>query len=107
LKNFNEYLGESAKYAQVHNLVPNRPDDPDVHVKGFAVYRLSSLRKDVIRHLEEYAKQVERGNIGGLVKEFTDKYSNMKSKVLGLAEVEKELNTPQMKRKITLLRKQK
>ena len=105
MKDFKEYLSEAAKYAEVQNLVPNRPDDPDILVKGFGVYRLSRLRKEVIRHLDEYKEQVERNNIDGLVREFTSKYSNMKSKVLGLAEVEKQLNSPQMKRKITMLRK--
>ena len=105
MKDFKEYLREAAKYAEVHALVPNRPDDPDILVKGFGVYRLSRLRKEVIRHLDEYKEQVERNNIDGLVREFTSKYSYMKSKVLGLAEVEKQLNSSQMKRKITMLRK--
>lgn len=104
MKSFRQYIIEG-KYASVEKLVPERPDDPDIHLKGFAVYRLSRLRKEVVRHLEEYKKQVERGNIEGLVREFTQTHSNMKSKVLGLAEVEEELNTPQMKRKITIMKK--
>ena len=107
MKEFNKFLSEAAKYGEVHALVPNRPDDPDILLKGMGVYRLSRLRKEVVRHLEDYAKRVERHDIDGLVREFTDKYTNMKGKVLALAEVEKQLNTPQMKRKITMLRKKR
>ena len=106
MKSFNNYLVEGrAKWAVVHKLNPDAPDNPDIHLLGGGVYPLDLLRKEVVRHLDEYAKQVKAGNITGIVKEFTDKWPNMKSKFLGLAEVEAELNTPQMKRKITMLKK--
>ena len=106
MKSFMQHITEGkATWARVNKLVPERPDDPDINVIGFGVLSLSDLRKEVVRHLNEYAKQVKVGNIDGLVREFTTKYPNMKSKILGLAEVEKELATSQMKRKITLMKK--
>jgi hypothetical protein len=106
MKSFRKYLGEAkATWARIDKLNPDEPDNPDIHLVGGGVYTLKRLRKEVVRHLEDYAKQVKVGNVYGIAKEFTDKYPNMKAKVLGLAEVEVELRTPQMKRKITVLKR--
>lgn len=88
-------------------------NDPSVHLFGLGVRRVSTLRKEIQQDLMKFAEMVGRRDAKDLLVYLTDfkgKYSSnmyFAYKLQALMEVEEFLKSPAVKRKITLLKKQK
>ena len=106
MKHFKLFITEE-KSGKVHKMLPERPEDPDVLVKGVGVYRLSSLKKNVSDKIKDLYSRSTSGDFDLIFKQISDKKSILRHMVQAVIEVEAELKTPQMKRKITIMKKKK
>jgi len=90
------------------NLLNNRasdPKNPDIHVSGVAVYKKDSLEANVIRKFEDLIERAKRGNDWEFIEAMLNPKAILPHMVGALADVQRELKTPVMKRKITLMGK--
>lgn len=81
--------------------------DPEVLVKGVGRMRLSQLKKHAIEHLKNVIKVAERGDDFKIVQTMLDPNSAAIQYVGAIVDVEKELISPLIKRRITIRKKQK
>jgi hypothetical protein len=109
MKTFKEMLNEKAGlivealYGELSNKKEFDPNDPEIIVKGVGVYKLNQLKQNVHEKLADLVKKMEEGDY-----HFVD-YALSPKGILAhfikaLLEVEKELNSPMVKRKISLMK---
>lgn len=88
-------------------------DDPSVTLFGYGTMRVSTLKKDIQRDLTVFANQVNVRDAKDLMVYMTDfdgkKSSNMyfAYKLQALMEIQEFMKKPEVKRKITLMKKSK
>lgn len=88
-------------------------NDPNVHLFGLGIRKLSTLKKEIKEDLVKFADMVGRRDTKDLMVYLTDfkgKYSSnmyFAYKLHALMEIEEFLKSPAVKRKITLIKKQK
>lgn len=88
-------------------------NDPNVHLFGLGIRKLSTLKKEIKEDLVKFADMVGRRDTKDLIVYLTDfkgKYSSnmyFAYKLHALMEIEEFLKSPAVKRKITLIKKQK
>jgi hypothetical protein len=81
-------------------------DNPEIQVFGLGVYTLEHLRKDISRKLEDLAKRVDY-NWEWVWEQITNPKAILHNLVNALQDVEEELNRPQTKRKITMMKRKR
>ena len=79
------------------------PSDPDVYVYGYGVLSYSRIKDKVARDLASLSKRVEKGDIGNA--SYILEQGIISSMLQALIAVDKELETPTMKRRRTMLMK--
>lgn len=91
----------------------NNPNDPEVHIAGYGLWKLSYLKRDIQKDLNSLAQMVGTRPASQLLQILTDvegkKSSNLyvAYKLAALAEVEEFLERPATKRALTRMRKTK
>ena len=98
---------KSKKGGTIHQMDASKPEDPEVQVFGVGVWKLSALKKNVEKKISDLASKAKHGDFEWTHKQITDEKSILRHMVQAIIDVETELKTPQMKRKITLLKKKK
>jgi len=106
MKHFKLFITEE-KAGKIHKMKPDNPEDPDVLVKGVGVYTLSRLKKNVSDKIKDLYGRSTSGDFDLISKQIGDKKSILRHMVQAIIEAEAELKTPQMKRKITMMKKKK
>lgn len=87
-------------------------NDPSVQLFGYGTMRLSNLKKEIQRDLTNFTNMIGRKDAKDLMVYLTDfqgKYSSgmyFAYKLQALMEVEEFMKRPEVKRKITLMKKQ-
>ena len=88
-------------------------NDPVVHLFGYGTMRVSQLRKDIQRdamRLAEYIGVIESAKLLAMLSDVKGKFSSnmyVAFKLQALADVEEFMKRPDVKRKITLIKKKK
>ncbi len=83
------------------------PENPNVIVSGYGVLSVNFLRKEISKRLKELATRLERGDSDFLIRELTPGKGILKLFVDALDDVEAQMKTPKVKRKLTMLKKKK
>jgi len=83
------------------------PENPNVVVSGYGVLSVNFLRKEISKRLKELATRLERGDSDFLIRELTPGKGILKLFVDALEDVETQMKTPAVKRKLTMLKKKK
>ena len=83
------------------------PENPNVIVSGYGVFPVKLLRKQISKRLQELATRLERGDSDFLIRELTPGKGILKLFVDALEDVETQMKTPAVKRKLTMLKKKK
>jgi hypothetical protein len=79
--------------------------DPDILISGYGRLTYKALKRSIIKDLEMLTDRTKRlENFDSLNTQIYGKNSVLQTKLEALLDVEKELQTPQTKRKITLLK---
>lgn len=81
------------------------PRNPDIHVSGVAVYKKDSLEANVIRKFEDLIARAKQGNDWEFIESMLNPKAILPHMVGALADVQRELKSPVMKRKATLMAK--
>jgi len=81
------------------------PENPNVIVSGYGVLSVNFLKKDISKRLKELATRLERGDSDFLIRELTPGKGILKLFVDALEDVETQMNSPKVKRKLTMLKK--
>ena len=81
-------------------------NNPEIQVFGLGVYKLEHLRKDISRKLEDLSKRVDN-NWEWVWEQITNPKAILHNLVNALQDVEEELNRPQTKRKITMMKRKR
>lgn len=78
--------------------------DPEILVKGVGKYKLSALKKNILSKLEELIKKVKEDDF-----DFVNEALNQKNILIhyikAILDIENEMQSPNIKRKITLRKK--
>jgi len=88
-------------------------NDPSVHLFGLGVRRLSTLKKEIQQDLAKFTQLIGNRDAKDLMVYLTDfqgKYSSnmyFAFKIQALMEIEEFMKRPEVKRKITLIKKKK
>lgn len=88
-------------------------NDPSVHLFGLGVRRLSTLKKEIQQDLTKFTQLIGNRDAKDLMVYLTDfqgKYSSnmyFAYKIQALMEIEEFMKRPEVKRKITLIKKKK
>lgn len=88
-------------------------NDPSVHLFGYGTMRVSTLKKDVKRdalRLSEMIGMVESTKLVAMLSDIKGKFSSnmyLAFKLQALADIEEFMKRPDVKRKITLIKKKK
>lgn len=88
-------------------------NDPSVHLFGLGVRKLSTLKKEIQQDLMRFTQLVGNRDAKDLMVHLTDfqgKYSSnmyFAYKIQALMEIEEFMKRPEVKRKITLIKKKK
>jgi len=104
-----EIGGNIARYLDYRN----NPNDPEVHIAGYGLWKLSYLKRDIQKDLNSLAQMVGTRPASQLLQILSDvegkKSSNLyvAYKLAALAEVEEFLERPATKRALTRMRKTK
>jgi len=80
------------------------PDNPAILIRGYGVLSIEGLQNVVSKKLAELAKEVKRGDVNNL------RYSLETTKMFlarALLDADELLNKPQIKRRLTLLKRKK
>jgi hypothetical protein len=91
----------------------NDPNDPEVHIAGYGLWKLSYLKRDIQNDLNSLAQMVGRAPASQLLQILSDvegkkMWSNhVAYRLAALAEVEEFLERPTTKRALTKMRKTK
>jgi hypothetical protein len=86
-------------------LNPDDPEDPNVQVFGVGIWKLSALKKNVEKKISDLASRAKRGDFELIHKQISDEKSILRHMVQAIIDVEDKLKTPQMKRKITMIKR--
>lgn len=102
---FEQNLSESAlpQGGEIADKKNFNPDNPEVYVYGYGRLEYDQIKARVTRELKNYTKQVESGNYSNLHSALSQQGGVLASMVAALDQVDKELASPTMKRKITLM----
>ena len=88
-------------------------NDPSVHLFGLGVRRLSTLKKEIQQDLTKFTQLIGNRDAKDLMVYLTDfqgKYSSnmyFAYKIQALMEIEEFMKRPEVKRKVTLIKKKK
>ncbi len=91
----------------------NDPNDPEVYISGYGLWKLSYLKRDIQNDLNSLAQMVGRAPASQLLQILSDvegkkMWSNhVAYRLAALAEVEEFLERPTTKRALTRMRKTK
>ena len=113
MRNFKEFnqLTEAAKYGSIDmESVKTYEDalDPEVYVFGMATYSLSIIKRRIAEILEDMADDMrlsmknDKFTYGEQIQDKIDK--RLKYFIGALADVEKQMKSPQYKRRTTMLK---
>lgn len=105
---FEHNLTESAlpKGGEIADKKSFDPEDPEVYVYGYGKLLYSQIREKVARELDRYSSQVKQGNYKNVSNMLDDSGNGVLARmVAALESVDRELSTPGMKRKITLMKR--
>ena len=80
------------------------PSDPTIGISGYGTIKLSSFRNMISRDLANMKDEVDSGNMA-FVLDLTNRNSAFMHKLNAYNDALSQLNDPQIKRKITLLKK--
>lgn len=96
------FFGE---YGEIANKKKFNPENPEILVKGVGRYTLESLKKNIAGKLADLADRAEKDQFA-FINEMLNEKSILTHFVKAVLDVEKELKTPNIKRKITLMKKE-
>jgi hypothetical protein len=82
------------------------PNDPDVHLHGFGVWKLSSIKSGLVDRLKKVVEYAESGNWDAVQHLLSDK-AVIKHMLQGLEDTENQMKQSQVKRKLTIMKKNK
>lgn len=88
-------------------------NDPTVQLFGYGTMKVSTLKKDIQRDVIRFAEQIGKIESTKLLAMLTDVKGKFSSnmyiafKLQALADVEEFMNRPDIKRKITMIKKKK
>ena len=107
----NDYLGKDyIKNESLYNVSQDMKDgkfdvkNPQVHISGYGVTNLKTLRDSLSRKFIDLAKKAKKGDVDNL--EYLLKRNGvLMGFVDALVDVNKQLNSSQMKRKITMYKR--
>lgn len=105
MKTLQKFLVESRK-GQLGDLGDG--SNPEVIISGYGTMSLKSLKSDILRSIRSAVDRAERqDNYKNLHHELYERNSAILRKLEALLDVEKELDTPAMKRRMTVLKKRR
>lgn len=105
-KEFKEELDEAfSEFGEIADKKKFDPKNPEVQVKGVGRYKLQALKNNVISKLRDLITKAESGEFEFVNEQLAQK-SILNHFVNAILEVEKELQSPVMKRRLTVRRKQ-
>jgi len=117
MKSFEQILNEATDASSRGELADKRkfdPKNPDVRVKGVGVYKLRQLYNNVAAKFKDLAetataaaKEENRHEDFQKILELVSEKSILSHLLGAISDVEKELNSPLIKRRITLMAKSK
>jgi hypothetical protein len=91
------------EYGSIYQL--DNPYDPEVLIQGFGRMRWSQLKKHIENKIEdEIITMAKRGDYSALSSYLFAPHNSFKLFVDAANDINKELNSPTIKRKITLLK---
>ena len=97
--------GAGTSSGKIHKLNPDNPKDPEVQVFGVGIYTLSSLKKNAANKIKDLAIRAKRGDFELVFKQIDEESSILRHMVRAIVDVEKELNSPGIKRKLTRMKR--
>lgn len=107
MKTFKELLNEEIfEHGEIFDKKNFDPKNPEVLVKGFGRFKLNQLKKDVQLKLEDLYKKSKLSNFSA-INELLNPNGVLVHYVKAILDVERELNSSSIKRKITLMNKDK
>ena len=81
------------------------PANPDVLVRGVGIYKMSSLKKNIVTKLEDIVERATDGDQFRLISELLSEKGILLHLIKAVNDVEAQLRLPEFKRKITLMRR--
>ena len=82
------------------------PKNPQVHIQGYGVVNLKTLQDSLSRKFTELAKRAKKGDFEN-IEHLLKTNSVIQGFVQALVDADKQLNTSQMKRKITMYKRKR
>lgn len=89
------------------------PNDPVVHLFGYGTMKVSTLKKDIQRdamRLAEFVGKIDSAKLVAMLGDVKGRFSSnmyLAFKLQALADVEEFMKRPEVKRKVTLIKKSK
>lgn len=82
------------------------PKNPQVHIQGYGVVNLKTLQDNLSSKFLDLSKRAKKGDVKN-IEHLLKKNSVIQGFVQALVDADKQLNSPQMKRKITMYKRKR
>lgn len=112
MKSFKEKMREDllqeaffGEYGEIADKKKFNPENPEILVKGVGKFTRKTLEKVIIQKLEDAIEKAKKSDFAA-VDEAINANNILSHYVKSILDVEKELSTPNIKRKITLMKKE-
>lgn len=105
---FKKFLTEGSffgEYAEISDKKNFDVKNPEVNVKGVGKYKLKKLKENIVKKLEDAIRIAKKGEYEHL-REVLNQNSLLQHFVNAVIDVDYEMSTPEMKRKVTMLKKE-